>query len=65
MGTVNYLLGLILIDAISIQNFYIRIIVFGVILYILNLMVLAIIQQKSIYKTLARRRQNEKYNKDY
>lgn len=65
IGAINYLLGLILIELISTQNFYIRIIVFGVMLYILNLMILIIIQRKNIYKILARRIQNEKYNKDH
>ena len=56
MGTLNYLLGLILIDMISTDNMYFRIIIFGTIIYGLNLIILAFTQRKHIHKILDRRK---------
>ena len=55
MGVVNYLLGVILIDAITFENIYIRIIIFGIAMYSLNLFVLAVNHQKNIRNILYRR----------
>ena len=37
MGVVNYLLGIILIDRLLVENIYARIIIFGIVIYSLNL----------------------------
>ena len=55
MGVVNYLLGMILIDAITFENIYIRIIIFGIAMYSLNLFVLAVNHRKNIRNILDRR----------
>ena len=55
MGVVNYLLGVILIDAITFENIYIRIIIFGIAMYSLNLFVLAVNHRKNIRNILDRR----------
>lgn len=55
MGAVNYLLGVILIDAITFENIYIRIIIFGIAMYSLNLFVLAVNHRKNIRNFLDRR----------
>lgn len=55
MGLVNYSIGIILIDRILVENIYTRIIIFGIIIYSLNLIILAITQRKKIKKFLARR----------
>lgn len=55
MGVVNYLLGMILIDAITYENIYIRIIIFGIAMYSLNLFVLAVNHRKNIRNILDRR----------
>lgn len=56
MGVVNYLLGMILIDVITFENLYIRIITFGIAIYSLNLFVLAVNHRKNIRNILDRRR---------
>lgn len=55
MGVVNYLLSMILIDAITFENIYIRIIIFGIAMYSLNLFVLAVNHRKNIRNILDRR----------
>ena len=55
LGIGNYFVGSMLIQRISIENIYARIIVFGIILYSLNIIVLAIAQRKNIREILARR----------
>lgn len=55
MGVVNYFLGMILIDAITFENLYIRIIIFGIAMYSLNLFVLAVNHVKNIRNILDRR----------
>lgn len=52
MGVVNYLLGVILIDAITFENIYIRIIIFGIAMYSLNLFVLAVNHRKNFRNIL-------------
>ncbi|MCK8061261.1 MULTISPECIES: flippase [unclassified Fusibacter] len=55
MGVVNYLLGMILIDAITFENIYIQIIIFGIAMYSLNLFALAVNHRKNIRNILDRR----------
>ena len=55
MGVFNYLLGVILIDTITFENIYARIITFGIVMYTLNLLALLITQRKNIHKLLGRR----------
>lgn len=55
MGAVNYFLGIILIGSISFENVYIRIIIFGLVMYALNMFVLAVNQRKNIRNILDRR----------
>lgn len=54
MGVVNYLLGMILIDAITFENIYIQIIIFGIAMYSLNLFVLAVNHRKNIRNIIDR-----------
>lgn len=55
MGLINYLLGMILIDVISFENVYVRVIIFGLSIYTVNLVVLAVNHRKDIRNILDRR----------
>ncbi len=65
MGLFNYLLIRILINLISLDNIYFRIILFGTIIYGLNLIILSITQRKNIRTFLDRRRENANNNKNH
>lgn len=55
MSAINYFMGMILMEVVTVDNLYIRITTFGLVIYAINLFVLAVNHRKNIRNILDRR----------